>query len=134
MKFADKVNMVLCDDIREEKGSKFSLIGVYGSTIVVNKTPVTLAKLCLFIMLIGTKNNVPSMNIVFKSPNAEPVSQSIKMPPDQGGGVNSVAAAMTISPFKINSPGDAKFEIRFEGENRVALTYKFKIILADKTK
>lgn len=133
MKFADQCNMVLCDDIREEKGNKFSLIGVYGSSIVVDRTPAILPKLCLFVMLIGTKKNIPNMTIVFKSPNAEPVQQLIKMPPDQGVG-NNVGAAMTISPFKINSPGDAKFEIHFEGETRATLTYKFKILLTESKK
>lgn len=127
MKFADKVNMVLCDDIREEKGNKFSLMGIYASSIVVDRTPVILPKLCLFVMLIGTKKNVPNMNIVFKSPNAAPMNQLLEVPTDQAVGGN-VATAMAISPFKVNSPGDAQFEIRFEGEKRPSLIYKFKIL------
>lgn len=39
--------MILCDDIRNEVGSKTSLMGVYGNTILLPKLPFTLPKLCV---------------------------------------------------------------------------------------
>jgi hypothetical protein len=38
-----------CDDVRQEIGNKFSLMGCYGSDLFVPKFPFTLPKLCVFV-------------------------------------------------------------------------------------
>ena len=40
---------IICDDIRQEVGNKFSLIGIYLKEIIVSKFPITLPKLCFAI-------------------------------------------------------------------------------------
>lgn len=42
---------VFCDDIREEVLGKRSLIGCYGSNMIVSEFPVTLPKLCISAIL-----------------------------------------------------------------------------------
>jgi hypothetical protein len=38
-----------CDDVRQEIGNKFSLMGCYGADLYVPKFPFTLPKLCVFV-------------------------------------------------------------------------------------
>lgn len=35
-----------CDDIRQERGNKYSLMGCYGPEIILDELPTVLAKLC----------------------------------------------------------------------------------------
>jgi hypothetical protein len=37
---------IICDDIRQEVGGKFSVMGIYSDNIVLNKFPFTFSKLC----------------------------------------------------------------------------------------
>lgn len=38
-----------CDDVRQEIGNKFSLMGCYGTDLYVPAFPITLPKLCVFV-------------------------------------------------------------------------------------
>ena len=38
-----------CDDVRQEVGNKFSLMGCYGTDLFVPAFPITLPKLCAFV-------------------------------------------------------------------------------------
>jgi hypothetical protein len=38
-----------CDDVRQEIGNKFSLMGCYGTDLYVPSFPITLPKLCAFV-------------------------------------------------------------------------------------
>jgi hypothetical protein len=38
-----------CDDVRQEIGNKFSLMGCYGTDLYVPAFPFTLPKLCAFV-------------------------------------------------------------------------------------
>lgn len=38
-----------CDDVRQEVGNKFSLMGCYGTDLYVPAFPITLPKLCAFV-------------------------------------------------------------------------------------
>jgi hypothetical protein len=38
-----------CDDVRQEIGNKFSLMGCYGADLYVPAFPITLPKLCVFV-------------------------------------------------------------------------------------
>ena len=42
------VYTIVCDDVRFEKGKKFSLMGVYGSSILVAAFPYTFPRFALF--------------------------------------------------------------------------------------
>lgn len=53
------LSAVFCDDIRQEMGSKLSLIGVYNGQMYVPEFPVTIPKLCLVTTLVTPAAKVP---------------------------------------------------------------------------
>lgn len=125
-KLADRINVILCDDVREEVGNKFSLIGVYAAEVHLAKFPAILPKLNFVLLIIGTKRKVPRMNVLVTIPDSEPIRLSSLESNEQIVGQNLVFV-VGISPFRVKSPGDAKFEIFLEGEDKPFLTYKFRI-------
>lgn len=40
------ISFQFCDDVRQEVGNKYSLIGCYGPSMLINTFPATLPKLC----------------------------------------------------------------------------------------
>ncbi len=46
------LEVIYCDDIREEVGNKISYMGVYWGELWVQAAPVTLAKLCIAIKVV----------------------------------------------------------------------------------
>lgn len=49
---ARHLEVLWCDDVRHELGNKMSMMGIYGSDLVVPQVPVILPKLCAVITLI----------------------------------------------------------------------------------
>ncbi len=68
-----------CDDIRHEVGSKYSLIGCYGSEMIVDKIPAVLPKLCAHVRVF-TPADHPFEHLVIRAyMNDEPLAE-IEMP------------------------------------------------------
>jgi len=60
-----QISTIFCDDIRQEIGSKLSLMGVYSGVMFVDTFPVILPKLCVSITATTSSNN-PFKEISFK--------------------------------------------------------------------
>lgn len=72
------VHVVYCDDVRQEVGNKFSIMGVYGSDLLLPSFPAQLAKLATIITVTVPADRKPSElivrilldeKIVFETPN-----------------------------------------------------------------
>ncbi len=126
MKIAKKIFTILCDDIREEKGGKLSLIGIYSKSIVFKEVPTIYPKLCLAIFAEGLKEVVSDIKVVLKTPKSDDVVVKLKAPPELSSNEN-IALAIPISPFSVKTTGQAKFHIYFGDAKRPSLTHEFEI-------
>ena len=131
MKFAKKISSIVCDDVREEKNSKFSLMGVYGKEIIFNKLPAILPKLYLVIMIEDVKEKFNEITLTLKMPKAKPQVLNRKFPEDIRLGVNFNYIA-GFSPFKADRAGEAKFELRIGDSKRV--NYVHRLIMKKQAK
>ena len=126
MKFAKKIHTIICDDIREEKNNKFSLMGMYGKEIIFNKLPALLPKLCLFIMLEEVGEKFANIEITMKLPKEKPHVFNREIPPNIPL-KSDFHFIFLISPFKVDSAGEATFEIRIGDSKRTNHIHRFKI-------
>lgn len=55
---------VVCDDVRQEVGNKMSMMGVYENTIILDRFPVVVPRLC-FVMKARTPANQPFERLKF---------------------------------------------------------------------
>jgi hypothetical protein len=69
----------VCDDVRVEQGGKFTLVGYYGKSIIVQSLPITLPKICFFAQFESSSwqpNSLrirlinPSGNVMFETPSS----------------------------------------------------------------
>jgi hypothetical protein len=116
------VSIQFCDDIRQELGGKFSLMGCYGPIINIKPIPSVLPKLCASIK-IHTPISRPFQRLAVRImkgdasiaellfPTVEPVPASA-MP---NGAQWSVAAAMIVmAPFAVESACTLRVEVETE--------------------
>lgn len=130
MKIANKVYMILCEDIREEKGGKLSLLGVYGidkSGIIPDEIPSNLHKLCLAVMLSEIQIELTKCHVTITAPGKEKMEINLPTTPTHEIGKN-VTLGIAVSPFQISKAGEAKFELRFNNEKKPSLVFNFQII------
>lgn len=124
MKLARRIYTILCDDIRSEEGNKFSLMGVYSRTINLPTFPALLSKLCLCIMMEDLKVDFKECKVTLKCPEAEPINLTLKMEEESQIGKNIYLFAV-FSPFRIKTPGLARFEVRIDNNKRSFVIHKF---------
>ena len=125
MKVANKITTLLCDDVREETGGKFSLMGIYTKDMIFPQFPALLPKICLCIMLDNVKTDFGTCNVTFHNPQQESVSLKLEIPEKQVGRTISLFAIYI--PFRVVSAGDAKFEVRFGTNKKPSAIHRFKI-------
>ncbi len=126
MKIAKKTFTFICDDVREEKGNKFSFMGFYEKELAVSQVPCIMPRLCLVIILSEIKEVLNEVNVTLNSPQSDPVNIKFDTPPKVKKGMDS-RLIVILSPFKINGIGEAKFEIKFNNERKASIVHSFNI-------
>lgn len=127
MKIAKKINILLCDDIRQEQGNKLSFMGVYGCKIILDHIPAIFPKLCICVMLTGIVTAFSRVDVALILPNAKTIPLAISGPPDVTCGGNH-NLGIIVSPARITSAGKAKIELRFDGEKKPSVIHHFEIV------
>lgn len=73
---------LFCDDIRQEVGNKYSLMGCYGDELIVEKMPAILSKLCVQLR-VQTPLDRPFKQLVFRAYLNDDSLAEIEVPQDQ---------------------------------------------------
>lgn len=73
------VSTVYCDDVRQEIGGKYSIMGIYNSDLIVTSFPSTLTKLCVQVT-IRFPIQTNAKNLVVKVMNANETLAEIPLP------------------------------------------------------
>jgi len=107
------LEVIYCDDIREEVGNKFSYMGVYSGELTVPNAPVLLSKLCVVAKVITDIDHpFESLEVRIVMGQGDDETEilstgSISLPaemPKQHDDSNRLMAQMTfmLTPFQIN--------------------------------
>jgi len=134
MNIAKNICALLCEDVREEKGCKLSYLGVFGIEncgIIPDKIPAFLPRVCLAIMMSDVNVDIKDCDISISLPGEKPINMKYPIPPNIKKGQNATFG-ITVQPFKLNSPGQGLFEIRFNKKKKPSFIFNFNIIEKDK--
>ena len=119
---------IFCDDIRQEIGGKYSLIGCYNAELILQAVlPAALPKLCCAIRLV-TPIDCPFVGVVFRAfagdkllAESNAMSLSSKDVPKTDGGEAAkhlvLSAHMTFSPLLIEDSHVLRIEAETEDES-----------------
>lgn len=125
-----------CDDVRQELGGKFSLMGIYGADLVAqgvgadSSSPVVLPKLCAYVRIV-TPIDRPFERLVFRATLNDDTLIEValqngleeglpKPPPGTEGRTLAAAAVLTFAPFVVPD-GSGTLRVTVETEEGVIL-------------
>ncbi|NTV93959.1 MAG: hypothetical protein HGA75_00895 [Thiobacillus sp.] len=113
-----------CDDVRQEVGNKYSLMGCYTEELIVDKLPAVLPKLCAQVRVTTPIDNPFTKFVLRAHLNGETIAEmdvgiADLTPPDNKLELKrmGVMAIMSFSPLVVTDPG--KLEIEAETEDGV---------------
>jgi len=128
---------LICDDVRNEVSNKTSVIGLYGTELIVRELPITLAQLC-FVTSVFTEYDDPVKSLSVRvsyageTLNVSPVEKAVLdewARIDYGVGAEEVeefsddepprirfSVQMTSSPFTITKEGRLSIHVETERE------------------
>ncbi len=100
-----------CDDVRQEIGNKFSLMGCYGTDLYVPAFPITLPKLCAFVH-VRTDRGHPFERLTLRLVRGDDVlSELVANPEKLNAGDTpdwarwiSMTGILAVTPFHANGP------------------------------
>ena len=132
---SDKPQLVfplICDDIRQEIGNKFSLMGIYGDHIVLTKFPFTFPRFCCQVHLRDCPLQF-TLDIFLETPT-ERLSLlenfKVETPPDKAE-IPHRNLVLNISHAGVAflRPGNCRLQFIFNGEETSAQEYPFQVSL-----
>jgi hypothetical protein len=101
-----------CDDVRQEIGNKFSLMGCYGTDLYVPAFPITLPKLCAFVH-VRTPREKPFERLslrlvrgeeVLSELVADPEKLNAGDPPPEWARWLAMTGILAVTPFHASGP------------------------------
>ncbi len=136
MKYADQIITIVCDDIRREVGNKRSLMGIYDD-IIVESIPQLMPKICLAVSFRKIKkafNSIKSIKVVLRSPSNEKAEIPELTPPGNLKIGRHYNMDLFVIPFKIDQVGKFVWEVRFNEEQKPAVSHEFVVRTINKPK
>lgn len=142
-----RLEVIYCDDVRQELGNKQSFIGVYPGDLYVETMPALLPKLCMVATLsLSSENRLESLRVkvmqgqqcIFETGDFSPSPT----PADIGGGLVGqdatadgvdnirVSIVLVLSPFQIDE--ETSLRVIAEGDGMQLPGRRLRIRLASK--
>lgn len=113
-----------CDDIRQEIGNKYSLMGCYADDFITDCIPTVLPKLCAQVKLFSSPNQ-PFSKLVFRATMRDASIAEIEVPDPHNVAPSvhadgeplrriSYVAMFVFSPLPVAEPGRIKIDVETE--------------------
>jgi hypothetical protein len=121
-----------CDDVRQEIGNKFSLMGCYGTDLYVPAFPITLPKLCVFVHVRTTREH-PFQRLTLRLVRgSEVLSELVANPEKLNAGDTpewarwlSMTGILAVTPF--HAAGPCRLQVLAETESETLESGQFLI-------
>jgi hypothetical protein len=130
-KIAQKIHVIMCDDLRREVGNKMSLMGVYSGDILLNRLPSTLKSLVFVLVLENLLTPFKKIFVTLKLPKDKSNELVIDAPQKVNLKMN-MNLGFGFSPVVLQNSGNAKVEFRFDDDKKPRIVYSFEIKTTDK--
>lgn len=137
---ARQVQVIYCDDIRQEVNGKLSFIGVYANDMLVNKFPIVVSKLCVSVKTLAPASDpINSMTVrILKDDELlqeivvgeDQIAASLQKPEeelaiqDEENRVQLTQFLLTFSPLQFVEPCKIKVRVQTDKDELRGLALK----------
>jgi hypothetical protein len=121
-----------CDDVRQEIGNKFSLMGCYGTDLYVPTFPITLPKLCAFVH-VRTPREQPFLRLTLRLVRGGETLSELEANPEKLNAGDtpdwarwlSMTGILAVAPFHASGP--CRLQVLAETESETLESGQFLI-------
>lgn len=113
------IDVVFCDDIRQEVGGKVTLVGVYATDIIVTRIPFVLPKFCVRAKLDFPSKAKHSAQMELILPDQRKLGPVTINVPKRDIPAQGMIAQLVFSPLEISDQGLLTVRIRFDEQGHV---------------
>jgi hypothetical protein len=121
------VTVQFCDDIRQEVGNKYSLVGCYGPAMLLSAVPIVLPKLCAFVR-IYTPIDRPFAKLSIRVLREDQLLTEMEIPQEvlvslratehiAGRNWMLIGSALAISPLVVEEPCALRIEVETDEDS-----------------
>lgn len=112
-----------CDDVRNEIGNKFTLVGCYGDDLLFPTFPAALSKLCVVVRCVTPLEN-PFRSISITAQAGDKTLAQLTVPPEvvsatasrrQGSRFQVINAVLVMTPFTCDDECDVAIIATIDG-------------------
>lgn len=135
------LDVIYCDDIRNEVGNKFSLMGIYTRELTIPKAPLLLPRLCIVVKVV-TDINDPFESLVVRvvkikdgketellSTGLLPMPLLSDLPaPDEDTTSMFIQMQFVLSPFQIEEEATLRVKATTEREELLGMALRLQIV------
>jgi len=108
---------LMCDDIREEKFNKYSLMGLYGPDLILRGLPGALPKLAFFVIAKGGQGPQKFTCSLVDPDGVQMVGAMGEFNiPDDAGEDQQGTVPIVFGPVVFRKAGPYRFEVHLEGQ------------------
>ncbi|RJQ56374.1 MAG: hypothetical protein C4530_14610 [Desulfobacteraceae bacterium] len=126
MKYAKKSHIIICDDVREEKGNKISLMGLYQKNIIVSVLPTILKQLFVIVTLVDVVIPFSKLTMKVRLPGVKKPLILVNVAKELKKG-SDATLIFGFAPLKITEIGIAEFAFYFDDTKRANFIHKIEI-------
>ena len=119
----EAIRFLLCDDIREERDGRQSIIGVLGPSLAVDRFPVTQRGLSAFVQLVNPADGYASVDFELVAPDGAILRGSGPTPEATSIAEQPVFSTyrMHFVPWLLTSPGRYLVRVWFDRVREVGI-------------
>lgn len=135
------VEVIYCDDIRNEVGNKYSYMGIYTRELTIPNAPILLPKLCLAVKVVTDVNDpFESVMVQVIKVRGHEVTELVSTgtislpPPTELSGLDddttriSFEMQFVLSPFQIDEESTLRVKATTEREELLGVALRLKIV------
>jgi len=119
---------LVCDDVREEKSGKETLVGVYNSKIIVAGLPAVLPKLCFRIRIIPIRRALAISLSVRAPEGGESITGLKAVIPAGSEKSEEHTLNLVMSPFVLKVEGEYSLIVEHGGKEETALRFRTEVV------
>lgn len=119
------LDFIVCEDIRNEVGAKFSLMGVYADSMMVhfqNEEKWPFVTRLGFYVKLDPEGETSYPICKFQVARGGKIRSAVPLQIASQGDGKIFAMMLTVHPFSISGPGVLDFSLEFSGPDRASLT------------
>ena len=132
------LEVIFCDDIKEEVGNKLSFMGVYSADLTVPVVPIILNKLCTVVRAVADKSEpFESLNVsIFQGDDSAelistgPIALPSLNPDSMESPLQVVQLTFMLTPFQIDKETTVRVKATTEREELISAGLRIRVAQA----